>query len=381
MMILAGHPYVDKLVNFAVEFSEKNNLIILTGYKNNGLYTTPIAHTPTACLSIHSKHFHSPQDMVYYFYLVFNCPHVEAYCRLVLSKAILSLPTSLTPHVIRQYYPHDDFIKSKSQMSKHPVPTNPNKTYNITQCGELVELDILIISSPTTTFPISHGGYRHVVLVVDVYSSFLSHVPIKTMSKPQKFIETIVTNYLNNGHPIKHIKMDNQFNTGDVTQYLDSMHITYQFAPPYEHEFIGRIERNNRTTQDKLSCALNISTIKNKKLWLYALSDAIAKLNVTPRRHLNWDTPYYRWYGTQYDFQSKPLLPFGCRVMAHNAVATQQKLSDNSTLHYYVGPAPYTTQGILLYNPKIKLVVIRRSFQPLNDVDNIVPTIPLNHTV
>jgi hypothetical protein len=46
--------------------------------------------------------------------------------------------------------------------------------------------------------------------------------------------------------------------------------------PPYEHEFIGRIERNNRTTQDKLSCALSISSTKNKKLWLFALTDAIA---------------------------------------------------------------------------------------------------------
>ena len=55
------------------------------------------------------------------------------------------------------------------------------------------------------------------------------------------------------------------------------MHITYQFAP--FDEFIGSIERHNRTAQDKLSCALSISSAKNKKLWLYALTDAIAKLN------------------------------------------------------------------------------------------------------
>jgi hypothetical protein len=171
------------------------------------------------------------------------------------------------------------------------------------------------------------------------------------MKKPHRFIETIVTNYQNHGFPIKHLKMDNQFNTIEILSYLDSLHITYQFSPPYEHEFIGRIERNNRTTQDKLSCALAISSIKNKKLWLYALSDAISKLNIIPRQHLNWQTPYFKWYNLQYDFQNKPLLPFGCRVMAHNAIENQTKLSPNSTLHYYVGPAPYTKQGILLYNP------------------------------
>ena len=70
------------------------------------------------------------------------------------------------------------------------------------------------------------------------------------------------------------------------------MNISYQFAPPYEHEFIGSIERHNRTAQDKLSCALSISSAKNKKLWLYALTDAIAKLNNVPRRHLAWTSPY-----------------------------------------------------------------------------------------
>jgi hypothetical protein len=61
--------------------------------------------------------------------------------------------------------------------------------------------------------------------------------------------------------------------------------------------------------------------------------------------------------------------------MAHNAVETQTKLSDNSTLHYYVGPAPYTKQGISLYNPITKLVVIRRSYQKL-DLHDPALTIP-----
>ena len=84
------------------------------------------------------------------------------------------------------------------------------------------------------------------------------------MTKPQRFIESIVTNYQSHGHPIKHLKMDNQFNTTSVLAYLDTMHITYQFAPPYEHELIGSIERHNRTAQDKLSCALSISSKKTK---------------------------------------------------------------------------------------------------------------------
>jgi hypothetical protein len=205
----------------------------------------------------------------------------------------------LTIANIKKYYPYNDPLKPTSQLSKKAVSKFQEKHYNLSYCGEQVEIDVLLVSTPTSSIPKATNGYRHVVLVVDAYSSFLSCVPIKNMSRPHRFVETIVQSYQTAGHPIKHIKMDNQFNTSDVLSYLDSMHITYQFAPPYEHEFIGRIERNNRTPQDKLSCALSISSTKNKKLWLFALTDAIAKLNVMSSQPLKWQSPYYLWYQQQ----------------------------------------------------------------------------------
>ena len=93
------------------------------------------------------------------------------------------------------------------------------------------------------------------------------------MTKPQRFISALVMKYLDAGHSIKHLKIDNQFNTPDT------------FAPPYEHEFIGKVERMNRTVQDKVTCALKISIIKSRKIWLFALLDVLMKLNV---RHLQW---------------------------------------------------------------------------------------------
>ena len=66
--------------------------------------------------------------------------------------------------------------------------------------------------------------------------------------------------------------------------------------------------------------------------------------------------------------------------MGHNPVDTQTKLSPNGTLHYYVGPAPSTKQGILLYNPKTKLISIRRIFQQLNLTDPTVPVLPIQIT-
>jgi len=134
----------------------------------------------------------------------------------------------------------------------------------------------------------------------------------------------------------------------------------------------------NRTVQDKITCALKISVIKSKKLWLFALSDVLMKLNVLPRRHLQWQTPFYLWYGYNYNFSRCPLLPFGCRIMAHIPASMQTKLSDNSTLHYYVGSAPFHKGGIMLFNPKTKQTILRRSFHQINPTDADIPTLPLS---
>ena len=112
--------------------------------------------------------------------------------------------------------------------------------------------------------PSSYDGFNHVLLAVDSYSSFVMYIPVKSMTKPQRFVSALAMKYLDAGHPIKHLKMDNHFNTPEILSYLDSMHILYTVAPPYEHEFIGRVERMNRI-QDKITCAIKISIIKSKK--------------------------------------------------------------------------------------------------------------------
>ena len=61
--------------------------------------------------------------------------------------------------------------------------------------------------------------------------------------------------------------MDNQFKTIDIISYLDDHQVQYQLAPPFEHEYIGRIERNNRTAQVNSHV---LSSAKNKKNYGYS---------------------------------------------------------------------------------------------------------------
>ena len=81
-------------------------------------------------------------------------------------------PSQLTPTVVRKYYPHHDPIKSKSQLSKRPISNSPDKTYDIAYCGEQVEIDILMVSTTSSSVPKANGGFRHVVLVLTIGSLY-----------------------------------------------------------------------------------------------------------------------------------------------------------------------------------------------------------------
>ena len=94
-------------------------------------------------------------------------------------------------------------------------------------------------------------------------------------------------------------------------------------------------------------CFTNIN-YQIQKLWLFALSDVIMKLNILPRRHLAWQNPYYLWYGKHYIFSKSPLLPFGCQIMVHNPADQQTKLSIKAQLHYCIGFYPFHKDGIML---------------------------------
>ena len=99
------------------------------------------------------------QDMVYYFYFIFNCPHMEAYCKIVDFQELVGIPPALTSTVVRKDFPHQDIIRSQAQLSKRPVHKHPQNS-NVSFCDEQVEIDILMVSLP----PLCLGPMGAIVL-------------------------------------------------------------------------------------------------------------------------------------------------------------------------------------------------------------------------
>ena len=177
MTLVKHSPLLDKILHFVLKYSHENNLIILTGYKSSDLYVTNLH--PKASLSITSRHFPYIKELVYYFYIVFNCPNVDTYCHLLSVPTTSGFPPNLTAKNVRKYYPYND-IRSQSQQSIKTIHQSTGSPKQSTFCNEIVELDILIISTPTKQMPSSYSGFNRVMLAVDSFSSFVSYIPIKS---------------------------------------------------------------------------------------------------------------------------------------------------------------------------------------------------------
>jgi len=99
------------------------------------IYVTKFNHN-MASLSVASRHFPSIKELVYYFYIVLNCPNVESFCQLL---STLYFPTSNGKNVCR-HYPYNDTIRSQSQQSSKPIHISIGSTKASTFCGEIVRL-------------------------------------------------------------------------------------------------------------------------------------------------------------------------------------------------------------------------------------------------
>jgi hypothetical protein len=175
------------------------------------------------------------------------------------------------------------------------------------------------------------------------------------------------------------MQLDATFNTTDVHRLLSLHNTPFSIVPPYEHQFNGVVERYNRTIQDKLFTSLLDSTLRNRKIWGYALHDTVLKLNISPNAQLNWKSPYELWHNHPYDFKNHPLLPFGYQVLAHVPTSIQTKLSNNSILTYCVGTSQTHPYCIQLFDRSTKYVIHRRAFKVL-DASTSSLTNPIIHT-
>ncbi len=156
--------------------------------------------------------------------------------------------------------------------------------------------------------------------------------------------------------------------TKDIRHYLAKNDITPRPCIPYEHETLGHSARDNRTISEIMMKLLSNKPHLTMQYWAMCYHDVIAKMDLMPHPLDPTTSPHEMWYGEKLNMLHNPCIPFGSVVKAHIPLDSQTGFSGKSIDTIYVGMAHGRHGGILLYNPKTKRTIVRRSFRVMGPV-------------
>ena len=184
-----------------------------------------------------------------------------------------------------------------------------------------------------------------------------------------RYIKYLILLCKQKNRTIKTLRIDDEFLTKEIKDYLLNEKIILRPCIPHEHATLPNIERDNGTIKETILKVLKAKPHFEYKYWGMAFNDIITKMNIFSSVEDPSISPYEEWYGYKYNMNDNPSIPFGSIVIAYIPLKDQTELGGRSIRTFYVGFAPEHKGGILLFNPKTKRTIVRRSFRIMGPVD------------
>jgi hypothetical protein len=321
----------------------------------------------------HTTNFKSLSDLVLYFHNSWGHMSKANMITVVTKQSYKNIPVDLTVNAINKYFPLCASC-TKGNLAAVPLPhqASASKTYAV---GECFEVDV---KGPYTD---NNGA---VVQSFDkcVYSlTFKDVASKKVIGYTLKHIDNLVIyiekvhHYINSkGFQLKILRTDNGLFTKDIKDYCTNHQIELQSCIPHEHGQIGTIERVHRTIEDMIVKMLHDKPHLTNQYWAMAYHDCLFQLNLIPVKSMDNKCPYEIWEHKPLDLHVTPTVPFGTIVMAHIPVKLQHALGGRALETIAVGSTLGYSGGVLLFNPRTKKQIVRRSFKTFGDSIPETPT-------
>ena len=111
-------------------------------------------------------------------------------------------------------------------------------------------------------------GYSYILGIIDVYSRYVSLVPIKDISA-RTVVDSLMVRWISYFGIPKIIHSDNgtQFRSSIMKELCHKLGVKQSFSAPYYHQGNGLVERTFRTAKDKLYATCK----SNNQLWSQAI--------------------------------------------------------------------------------------------------------------
>ncbi|MBW0511823.1 hypothetical protein O181_051538 [Austropuccinia psidii MF-1] len=158
----------------------------------------------------------------------------------------------------------------------------------------------------------SNSGYKYCLRVVDGYNRYVWTTFLKCKSETSFHIQKLIKRIENQcKEKITNLVSDNgsEFEKNQLTTFFQDNCITHLTTAPYTPEQNPFAKRGDRTTITKARCLLSDSGL-DKYFWAKAVRTATYLESITPKKSLNYSTPYYKWFERLPTYQH--LKPFFC---------------------------------------------------------------------
>jgi hypothetical protein len=143
--------------------------------------------------------------------------------------------------------------------------------------------------------------------------------------------------------------------------------VRLRIAVPDEHFGIGDIERWHRSIHESIAKMSVINPNVTPEMWNTGFTHDKYMYNSLPTAKNPEHSPNLIYLGQSHNAATTPILPYGSVVVAQIPLARQTTHSGRGIELVFVGCSPHGYGDVLLFNPKTKRVITRRSIRYMGD--------------
>ena len=377
-------PAVQRLYDQIVTVAKRDNLIKLVATNIGGLYKTSYnqlkslqhvhkQHTPHYCgiARYFTTEFKSLKELVTYFHHAWGHMSKSDMVTAIKNGLYKNIPEELTVTAVNKHFP---LCVACTKGNLTMVPAVHQASPKNTAIGEEWEVDI---KGPWTGADgkqvLTFSGCSYTLTFRDVVSKKLIGYVMKHKNNLVTYIDKFIRYVSSKGFKVRILRTDNELLSLDIRDCCMEEQIELQSCVPYEHNQIGNVERVHQSIENAIVKMLHDKPHLSDKYWGMAYHYCLFTMNLQPIPSLDNQCAHTLWEKKPLDLQNQPILPFGTIVMAHIPVKLQHALGGRSMETIAVGCAPGYKAGILLFNPRTKKYLVRRSFKAFGSTAPVSP--------
>lgn len=207
--------------------------------------------------------------------------------------------------------------------------------------------------------PLTHGGKKYFLLLVDDFSRFMWMNLLKSKDEAAAVIRRFQAEAEKESRqPLRVLRTDRggEFTALDFAEWCAERGVQRHLTAPYSPQQNGVVERRNQTIVGATRSMLKAMSVP-AEFWREDAMNAVFVLNRSLTRSLDGMTPFEGWYGRKPNVHF--LRVFGCRAYVKETKPGLKKLDDRSRPMVMIG-YEHGSKAYRLYDPAKKKLVVSR---------------------